>query len=275
MTRLPNVMRPGLHVDQIGRPEHVLFERRRRRHDLEGRSRLVEILDRAVAPRLFADAPVGVRVEGRVVRHREDLARVRIHDDGGAAGGAVLFDAGAQLALGDELEVLIDGQLEGRAGGGRALDLAEDALLPRVRLHEQLALPAAHLGVVRRLEAAETGVVETDVAEHVRGQLLVRIVAAALLEEPDPLQLELADPLLFVGRDLALEIRELAAAAQLLRHRLAVGRVALVERAAHRRRDGVGVLDLGGIGEDRVGVDTVGEHTTRRDRGFRRASRAR
>ena len=156
-----------------------------------------------------------------------------------------------------------------------ALDLAVRPLLPRVGLHEQLAFPAAHLGVVRRLEAAEPGVVEPDVAEHVSGQLLVRIVAAALLEEPDPLQLEIADPLLFVGRDLALEIGELAAAAQLLRHRLAVGRVALVESAAHRRRDGVGVLDFGGIGEDRVGVDAVGEHTARRDRGSRRAWRAR
>ncbi len=80
-----------------------------------------------------------------------------------------------------------------------ALDLAVQPLLPRIGLHQQLALPAPHLGVVRGLEAAEPGVVETDVAEHVRGQLLVRIVAAALLEEPDPFQLQIADPLLFVG----------------------------------------------------------------------------
>ena len=68
---------PGAAVDQIVGLEHVLFERRRRGDDLERRSRLVEILDRAVAARVLADPPEAVRVERRVVGHRQDLAGVR------------------------------------------------------------------------------------------------------------------------------------------------------------------------------------------------------
>ena len=84
-----------------------------------------------------------------------------------AAGGAVLLDAGAQLALGDVLEVLIDGQLERRAGGrGRSTRLVSAAGARRSGQH--LAFAAADLRVVGRLEPARPGVVEADVAEHVR-----------------------------------------------------------------------------------------------------------
>ena len=50
---------------------------------------------------------------------------MRIHDDRAAAVGALLFDAGAQLALDDVLELLVDGQLERAAAVGAALEPAE------------------------------------------------------------------------------------------------------------------------------------------------------
>ena len=84
------------------------------------------------------EVAVRVRVERRLVRHREDLAGVRVHDDGGAALRAVLDDAGVQLALGDVLQVLVDGQLDGRSGGRRPLEAAE-RVAPRVGLDEHRA----------------------------------------------------------------------------------------------------------------------------------------
>ena len=130
----------------------------------------------------------------------------------------------------------------------------------RVGLDQDLALAAAHLRVVGRFEAGEAGVVEPDVSEHVRRQLLLRVVAPALLDEADALQLQRLHALRFVGRDLPREIDELRVAAQALRHLLALPRAAVVERAAHELRDLVRVLDFRGIGEDAVGVDAVGEH---------------
>ena len=82
-------------------------------------------------------------------------------------------DAGVQLALGDVLQVLVDRQLDGRAGRRRPLDPAE-RLAPRVGLDEHRAALAANLRVVGRLDAAEADVVDADVAEQVRRQLLVR-----------------------------------------------------------------------------------------------------
>ena len=58
------------------------------------------------------------------VGEREDLAGRRIHDDDRTAGRAVFLDAVLQLSLGDVLQVLIDRQLERRAGGRLAFDMA-------------------------------------------------------------------------------------------------------------------------------------------------------
>ena len=82
-------------------------------------------------------------------------------------------DAGAQLALGDVLQVLVDRQLERRARRRRPLDAAE-RLPPRVGLDEHRAGAAADERVVGRLDAAQADVVDADVAEHVRRQILVR-----------------------------------------------------------------------------------------------------
>ena len=118
---------------------------------------------------------------------------MRIHDDRRAGIGAVSGDPGAQLALDDVLELLVDGQLEGAAGGGQPLDAAE-AAAPGVDLHQHLAVAAADHRVVGRLDAAQAAVVDADVAEQLRRQLLLRVVAAALLHEADALEIEGGDP---------------------------------------------------------------------------------
>ena len=57
----------------------------------------------------------------------------------------VLGDADPQLAIGDELQVLVDGQLETVAGGRRALFAARHRMPPGVRLQEHLAFTSADL----------------------------------------------------------------------------------------------------------------------------------
>ena len=180
----------GAHVDQIVGGDEPFFERRRGGDDLERRSRLVEILNAAVAAVAFGGRAIGVGIERRRVGEREDLAGGRVHDDDASAGRAVFLDAFLQLPLGDVLQVLIDRQLERRAGRGLALDVARQRLTAGIALNQHSAVAAAHLDVEGRLEPAEPGVVETDVTEHVRQQLALRIEAAALLEEPDALELE-------------------------------------------------------------------------------------
>ena len=125
MTRAPNRMTPALASMIVAGVDGVLFERGAGGDDLERRSRLVQILDRAIAAQLFARVAIGVRIEVGRVGERQDLAGARIHDDRRAAGRAARLHAGAQLALGDVLQVLVDRQLERRARGRRPLDAAE------------------------------------------------------------------------------------------------------------------------------------------------------
>ena len=54
---------------------------------------------------------------------------------------------------------------------------------------------AANLRVVGRLEAAQPVVVDADVAEQVRGELLVRVEALALLDEADAVEIQRGDAL--------------------------------------------------------------------------------
>ena len=111
---------------------------------------------------------IRVRVERRLVGERENLARVRVHDDRGAARRVVRQHAGVQLALGDVLQVLVDRQLERRSGGRQARDARAERVLPRVGLNQHRAGLAANLRVVRRLDAAQPDVVDADVSEQMR-----------------------------------------------------------------------------------------------------------
>ena len=130
-----------------------------------------------------------------------------IHDDGRAADGAVVKDTGMQLPLGDVLQELVDGQFDGRSGGWRTLESVE-GMAPRVGLHEHLAVFAADLRVVRGLEAIQALAVDADESEHVRGELLVRILAMAFLDEADPVEIHRRDLRGHVLRDLPADVSE-------------------------------------------------------------------
>jgi hypothetical protein len=145
---------PRVGVDQRVDVHHLLFERRGRRDNLERRARLVEVLDRAVPPLVLLRVAERVRVEGRLVRHRQDLAGPRIHDDGGTALRVIDQDAGAELPLSDVLEVLVERQLDARSRSRRTLEAAED-MAPRVGVNQNRPGFAADFGVVGVLEPVQ------------------------------------------------------------------------------------------------------------------------
>ena len=140
-------------------------------------------------------------------------------------------DAGRELAFGDVLEVLVDGQLDARTGGRRTLEAAE-GVAAGVGVHRDRAGLAANLRVVGVLEAAQPLVVDADPAEQVRGQLLVRVETLALLDEADAVEVQRGDPLRLIRRDLPLHVRERAPLAEALAERLPILRASQSESAA-------------------------------------------
>ena len=110
----------------------------------------------------------------------------------------------------------------------------------RVGLHEHRAGLAADLCVVGRLEAAQARVVDADVAEQVRRQLLVRIEPAILLHETDAVEVQRRHAPGLLRRHLTFDVRERARLAELRRsaHRArpACSRPAPAERLGHAAR---------------------------------------
>ena len=77
------------------------------------------------APHNGARLGIRVGIEGRIIRHRQNLAGARIHDDRASAGRLVLDNAGVELLFGDVLQILIGGQFERRTGRRRMFEPAE------------------------------------------------------------------------------------------------------------------------------------------------------
>jgi hypothetical protein len=123
---------------------------------------------------------------------------VGIQNHGRSRRGAARLHAGAQLALGDVLEVLIDGQLERRAGGRWPLDPAE-GMPARIGLNQDGARLAADERVVRAFDPAEPDVVDADVAQDVRRQVAVRVAPLVLADEPNPFHLQFSHPECLIG----------------------------------------------------------------------------
>ena len=117
----------------------------------------------------------------------------------------VLAHGGAQLPLGDVLDELVDGQLEGDAGGRRALDSTERAVA-RVGLHEHPARLPTDLLVIARFEPVQPLVVDADIANQMSRQFPIRVEPPVLLQEPDPLEIELPNPTRRVDRDILLHV---------------------------------------------------------------------
>ena len=88
-------------------------------------------------------------------------------------------DRRLQFALDDELQLLVDRELDGRAGGRLFEHAARQTRAARAAHHldDLLAGFAGDPLLLRELDAGLAFVVDIDEAEHVRGGLAVRIVA--------------------------------------------------------------------------------------------------
>ena len=152
----------------IFRADESFFEGRAGGDDLERRSGLVEILDGPIATGGLGSARVAVGIERRGVGEGQDLAGCGVHDDDRSADGTIFLHALPQFALGDALEVLVDGQFQRRTCRRLALDVARHDAALGVQLDENFAREAADDLVRRRFDAGQADVIDADVAEHVR-----------------------------------------------------------------------------------------------------------
>ena len=171
----------------------------------------------------------------------------------------LIEDAGAQLPLSDVLEVLVDRQLDARSRSRRPLEAAE-GMAPRVGVNQNRPGLAADLGVVRVLEPVQPGVVEADIAEQMRRQLLVGIETPALLDEADAVEIQRRDAAGLLGRNLAADVGKGATGAEAIGERLAISALAVRERLADALRGVGGVADGRGHGVNRVGIHARREH---------------
>ena len=91
--------------------------------------------------------------------------------------------------------------------GGRSN--AAERVAPRVGLDQDRARPCRGSASRRSTSMPLSPLLSTpDVAEQVRGQLPVRVEAAALLDEADAVEVETRDPARLVRRDLAPDVGE-------------------------------------------------------------------
>ena len=255
---------------------HPLLERGGGQDGLERRSGLERIRHGPVAPLLGGGEMVRVGIEGGPHRHREDLARPRIHGEDHAALGARGPPRGVQLALGQVLHGGIEGQDEPGARRGRLENgrLSRHLAPERVALHQrQPGLPGQGL-VVRQLDPLEPPVVPAHEPEHVRRQVAAGVEPERLRHRADPRQPEGADGLGGGRRDLHLHPHERAIARQALLnvagplaemrgqgggHRRPVGDLGRkgvhgLDRRAHGQRVAVPVEDGAPLGPERDGL---------------------
>ena len=152
------------------RRDHALVDRRRHRQRLERRARLVLVGDdlRLVAVGLLRVVDlVGGQVVGRVVGRRQDVARVRLHDQDQPAAGFVVDDRLVEQALGHALHVAIDASAPGPspARGGVSSRRPSVISWPPVSFSVSITpgVPASSC-VVAQLQAAQPGEVAADEA---------------------------------------------------------------------------------------------------------------
>ena len=176
--RVADADRPVSRVDQFIQRDEGILERERAGHDLERRTGLVGVGDRAVAAVLSRGSSVVVRVEGRCTRHRQDRSVRRVEEDRDPRLRVGVLYGRCELLLRGELDSRIEGREERgallRRLPARRLRLTVSRAAG-VRQRHDLSRLAPDRRVVEVLEAPEALVVGPDVADNVRGQRSLRV----------------------------------------------------------------------------------------------------
>ena len=210
--------RPVVHDDEPGAAEaafrghHTGFQSGGRRDDLESGSRLICIIDAAVSPDAVQDI-LGllpgdifrralrqlvrvVQIELRHIDHGQDLAVLGIHHQDGHAvrllcgHGLVrqLRRVGLDVHVQADAEVLAAHRLQPTFPRGFHFDAL------RVRHGQYLAGLPLQVLIVDHLQADDSLVVPAGEAQHLAGQLIVRIISLVILVYLHPRKVILPDP---------------------------------------------------------------------------------
>ena len=206
-------------VKAVGRRGSALFERDGKRDDLKCGARLVGIRNGLVAPlgklRVFQHLRRGVRIGGRIDlrldvggdalvvveikvserRHRQNCARIRIHDD---SGGAVLYIKVLHRLGKLLLQIVLDGGIDCQVEIESVLriDVVLIACEDHIRSCAVLQPEDASGGsgqelVLRKLQSRKAGIVRADEADDMRGERSIRVIALGIRLELHALQVVL------------------------------------------------------------------------------------
>ena len=176
-------------IDQIVRMGDLLIQRGSVSDELECRARLIDIADGVVLEKRWGGVAELVGIECGTDGEGEDLAGVDVLHDNGAIVGVRLLHIVVESALGHELDVFIDGELEILAGL-RILCVGADHLAAGIHGGKHAAGGAVKFGVEFAFYASEAVIVQTDVAEDLSGNLSVGIEALEFFLEVDVLHIE-------------------------------------------------------------------------------------
>jgi hypothetical protein len=214
---LPHPHRPR-HAELLVERQRLLLHGRGGRDDLVGRPGLERVRHGPVPIGPGRRVTERVGIEPGIGRHREDLARVRIHHDHGATSSPLGRDGFGQRRLYLELELAVERGEDGRPLYRRLLDVdaAGDRLPVRVELGRPLARRARQNVLIPELESGETVPVDPDEPDDLRGECARGVRALRRVEEADAGQPEGPDLVGDLGLDLASQVDERGLRGQLL-----------------------------------------------------------
>ena len=192
----------ALAIDQVVRFSDVRVERGRIGDQLEDGARLIDVADRVIFEQRRRGVAKVVGVEGGAHGERENLAGVHVLHHDGAVVGALFLHHVIERSLGHVLNVFVDGELEILSGIGFVFDGTED-MAAGVNRREDATGRAMEARVELLFKPSQAVVVDTDVAQRLRGDLAVGIKALEFFLEVNAFDIESADPRGDVGRHAA------------------------------------------------------------------------
>ncbi len=177
---------PGRRIDDAAIVVFAGRDSRRHEEGLHGRAGLEDVGCRAVAVDAGDELIAVVRVEGRLIHHRQHFAARDIEHDDRAAAGALIPDRRFQLAVGEVLDTQVDGKNE-IATGARRTDALHILYHPAVAILDDAfrTVLAGKPMIERQLETFLPCVVDVREAENVPGHFASGIVPTIFARDVD------------------------------------------------------------------------------------------
>ena len=171
---IPN---PILAKDRRVGPDLVLVQRRRRAHDFESGARFHHVDDGAVLHLFGFRVRALVEIEGRPVRHRQNLAGLRAHENDRRFLRRVFAHGRVDFVLDDVLQIQIDGEVDLVTVARRPfLPAIKHHLLPgAVMLDEAVTILAVEIFFHGRFDSLDPAMLEIGEADDVAKHRAVRI----------------------------------------------------------------------------------------------------